>query len=79
MTSDISDELRAGIERYHAQIEQLGGYGARIRAVMPNGVTVEGTLGEAGSGSCQPIVTCDDGKRFRILDLETAEMGVQGR
>jgi len=63
----ISEELKAGIERYNEQIRMLGGYGTRIRATMPNGDVHEGTLIELGFGGCQPGLRRDDGRKYGIV------------
>lgn len=38
----VSEELAGGLAAYSARIDALGGYGARVRATMPNGVVREG-------------------------------------
>ena len=65
----ISDELAAGLVVYRAQIDAIGWYGTRIRVTMPDGAIQVGALDEAGSGGAQPIVRCDNGRRYRISDL----------
>lgn len=71
----LSPELLAGIARYRAQVESLGGYGTRVAAIMPNGVRRVGALAEAGFGGCQPMLVDDAGKRWRILtDLDEVEV-----
>ena len=62
---NISVELAAGIRSYYDDITAIGGFGARVRTTMPNGVIAEGVLGEGGS--CQPIITSDDGRRFVVM------------
>ncbi len=71
----INDELKAGIAAYNARIEALGGYGARVRGrtLGTAGTVVEGALGEAGHGSCQPMITTADGRRWRVA-IETVEV-----
>jgi hypothetical protein len=68
----ISAELEAGIRAYHAAVEALGGYGARVTATMSDGRVVTGELGEAGFGGCQPIITCTEGRRYRV-DIRSVE------
>lgn len=65
----ISQELRDGIAAYKHRIEQLGGYGTRVSATMPNGDVRTGALIELGSGGCQPGIQTDDGKRYAAGDL----------
>jgi hypothetical protein len=66
-----SAELVDGIRHYQARIARLGGYGAKIRARMPNGSTIEGELIELGSGGCQPGIA-SQGKRYRV-QLDSVE------
>jgi hypothetical protein len=67
----ISIELAQGIRHYDRAIRQLGGYGARIRATMPDGEVREGVLIELGFGGCQPGLQTADGKRYGV-SLTTA-------
>ena len=69
----MSPELTAGIAAYNARVTALGGYGTRVRATMPDGAVREGTLGEAGSGGCQPQLTDGAGVRWSILSLDSVE------
>lgn len=62
---NISDELRAGIAAFDARVVALGGYGIRIAATMPDGVTRTGVLTEGAS--CQPWLTDEtNGKRYLV-------------
>jgi hypothetical protein len=69
----ISPELQQGIENYHKRIDAMGGYGIRIRAVMPNGVVREGFLTEGGFGGCQPRLVDDAGKHWAV-SLDSVEV-----
>lgn len=69
----ISKELEAGLVAYQSRVDAIG-YGARIRATMPNGDVQEGELIELGSGGGQAGLRRDDGKRYRILNLDTIEV-----
>lgn len=69
----VSEELAGGLAAYSARIDALGGYGARVRATMPNGVVREGELSESGYGGCQPSLRDADGREWRIPSIMTAE------
>lgn len=68
-TTDISDELRSGIERWRvavpALVASVGGVGARVVAVTPDGREHRGILERIAD--CQGvIVRADSGKRLMI-------------
>lgn len=73
-TTDNSEELRAGIGRVEAgrlaEIECLGGYGAAIQGVAPNGAVLVGVLAPAATRDQRPHLVTADGRHYALATYE---------
>ena len=71
----ISSELRDGIRRVEtqmtAEIERLGGYGARIHGTAPNGRVLVGILAPASTLDQRPHLVTEDGRHYALAAYDS--------
>ncbi len=73
---EVSAELADGIARItrerSQQIDALGGIGARVRGLTPDGRAVVGTLAAAATPDQPPSILDNEGLRWRCTSIEVA-------